>query len=66
MRRGTGLRIEQVIDNTSSRAIAAHERVGFTAKWLALGFAKTQRGEKLEDAIRLYLDVYNANPQPFV
>ena len=42
---GTRLRIEQVIDNTSSRTIAAHERIGFTEKWFASGFAKTQRRE---------------------
>src|SRR5947209_6659236 len=45
---GTGLRIEQVIDNTPSRTVAAHERIGFTEKWLALGFAKTQRREHVD------------------
>ena len=40
---GIGLRIEQVIDNTSSRTIAAHECIRLTEEWLSLGFAKTQR-----------------------
>jgi hypothetical protein len=43
--RDTRLGSEQVIDNTSSRTIAAHQRVGFAEKWLAARFAETQWGE---------------------
>jgi len=42
---GIGLRVEQVIDNTSSRTIAGHECIRLTLEWLSWGFAKTQWGK---------------------
>ncbi|MFL9936717.1 hypothetical protein P0D88_48935 [Paraburkholderia sp. RL18-103-BIB-C] len=64
--RDTGLGSEQVIDNSSSGTIAAHQRVGFAEKWLAARFAETQWGEHGDEPPALLILTTATNPTLFV